>query len=333
MNMDIEPYRLAVTLLTEIAILAAYYFILKAVGYIDLLKTLYFLKRARWEKADTQASLAIAGRWTPSIVRLCCLRLRACARSQRGLLPEALEDCNRVLDKNPKNWRALYLRGCLLHDLGRSQEALETLRNALDRNHKNSHGWYVRGLCARKVGHSHESLQAFTRCWKLAPHFLEARRKRAELLAEIGRYQEALVEFAALPKIFVDCSPKLLLAQHLLASERFSEAAFWAGRYVQDTDEPGGHIVMALAYGALDEHDRALECLNRALNHSISSFTLWIRGINHLFRGDAWGAVQDFEWAVALSGSRFPQAEEALRQTRASAGLDVLPQHVSVSLN
>ncbi|CAN0256531.1 unnamed protein product, partial [Phaeothamnion confervicola] len=158
-------------------------------------------------------------------------------------------------------------KGALLCDLGHFEQAIEPLRRSAELNPRSPDISLTRAVAARRLGLMLECEESLSHCLELNNTEARARRMRAEIFAEKGRYQEALSDYCQLPPTHASRSlplsprlqaPRLELAMHLVSQGQNAEAAFWAERHLlEKANDPVGHITLALALTELNQHEDA----------------------------------------------------------------------------
>jgi predicted O-linked N-acetylglucosamine transferase (SPINDLY family) len=152
--------------------------------------------------------------------------LRLC---QEGKFAEASRICAAILERNPKDFDALYLLGFLhfqhnrfaeaerllsealkvnpssldahynhgraLSRLGRPDEAMAAFDKLLARNPRIAEAWLSRGGAAMDARRPREALASFDRALQLKPDMAEAWHNRGNVLGGLGRLEDAVQSF------------------------------------------------------------------------------------------------------------------------------------------
>ena len=323
---------------------------LERLGVFTRVRVYWALRRKRWSLAERWATRAVQERRTLRRYRVACLLGRACSLAHRGLVKQALDDCDTVLAEEPRLPAALLLKGALLCDTGRYQEALEPLRTGVLCRQKSAEMRWALAAAARQVGLLAECHEALAVCLWLKPQALLPLQMRAEVLAEMGRYQESLADYDRLlklqptgatlrggpldPLVSGQVSARLHLALHLIGMGRNREGAFWAERHLQENgrEDPLGHMALALALTELNDHAGAVRSCDLVLSHALSAYALWLRGTNAWVLGNLTQAASDLEWAAAIDHGRNPAVAQLWRDFRAHTG-QCAPRPLRITVN
>ena len=114
------------------------------------------------------------------------------ALARQGLLEEAVFCCNRALNLNPDNLRALNLKALCLTDLGRGEEAIQVLDQILARQPKDPYTLTAKGHALLGLGRYEDCLPYFDQALGLYPALREAQVYKGMALYLAGRVDEAM---------------------------------------------------------------------------------------------------------------------------------------------
>ena len=87
----------------------------------------------------------------------------------------------------------------LLLDKGKMDEAVKQCRKALEIEPKNGPAWYLLGTGERALGNYTAALEAFSKCSDLLPQDPAVWIARANILAHLGRFADAVTSLERLP--------------------------------------------------------------------------------------------------------------------------------------
>jgi TonB family protein len=114
-----------------------------------------------------------------------------------GRLEEAVETCDEALALMPDDWSRYNKKAEILVGLGRLEEAVESFDRAIklyEDEHPSSllYGVYVKKIeTLKKLGRLEEALATYDEALTRSPRDKSLRRGKAEVLVELGRYEEA----------------------------------------------------------------------------------------------------------------------------------------------
>ncbi len=114
------------------------------------------------------------------------------ALAGQGLLEEAVFCCDKALEANPENMRALQIKAMCLVDLGRGEEAIEVLDAIMERAGQDAFILTAKGNALLGMGKYEESLEYFDRALKTTPPLPETQVYKGMALYLLGRYDEAM---------------------------------------------------------------------------------------------------------------------------------------------
>ncbi len=112
--------------------------------------------------------------------------------ARQGLLEEAVYCCNKALDFNPENMRALQVKAMCLTDLGRGEEAIQVLDMILARQKDEPFALTAKGHALLGMGRYEESLPYFDQALHHQPSLQEAQVYKGMALYLAGRVDEAM---------------------------------------------------------------------------------------------------------------------------------------------
>ncbi|MCH8840236.1 MAG: tetratricopeptide repeat protein [Planctomycetes bacterium] len=193
--------------------------------------------------------------------------------AEQGKYAEALDDFNRVIEKNPMFAKAYANRATLFtlsSDLDRAQTDFQ---RACTLDPKLLHAQLGLGRVYHLLGLKEEALDCFNRAIELDPDKADIVCSRADLLADMGRYRDALVDYART----LDISPEYVHAYRngswLLATcpdRRFRDPAnaVRGAQRALDLGYGDRHVALdtlAAALASAGDFDQAIETLQEAL--------------------------------------------------------------------
>lgn len=107
-------------------------------------------------------------------------------------LKEELEEWDREIALNPKNFTAQFNRGNTLYYLGRKKEALDNYDKALAINPDDDNTYYNRGNILYNLGYLEKALDSYDKALEINPNKEEAYFNKGNVLDDLGRKEEAL---------------------------------------------------------------------------------------------------------------------------------------------
>ncbi|CAN5602759.1 tetratricopeptide repeat protein [soil metagenome] len=109
-----------------------------------------------------------------------------------GEIARALECLRAIAVDHPHDAIALHDAGVLLASAQRPADAIEFFRQSLAINPNFARAQFNLGLASRLLGDTDEAADAFRRAMQIAPDAIEPCAELADLLAELGRHEDAL---------------------------------------------------------------------------------------------------------------------------------------------
>lgn len=191
-----------------------------------------------------------------------------------GRHEEGLELITQSLELNPNYDHAWMAKAEALHALGRLEECRDALNNALILNPGYEDAWIFRGKVLEEMGNSLEA----ERCYEEALHCMDAglgldpedsalALRKARLLDDLVRTEEALEAYAAAAAHASDAAASMALVDALLRAGRVPDALAPAEeattRFPQD---PRGWHAAARVWLARGDPAQALRLLEKALS-------------------------------------------------------------------
>ncbi len=116
----------------------------------------------------------------------------------------------------PRSIAGMFNRAMANLRTGKYAEALDNLNRVIERDPKNSTAWYYRGLVHGLLGDNESSLFDFDKSLEIMPRYVDAMRMRAMLLNQMGRFAEAAEAAEATLKL----APENVDARHTLTIAR-----------------------------------------------------------------------------------------------------------------
>jgi len=192
----------------------------------------------------------------------------AVALHQAGRLPEATEMYEKVLAEAPEEFDALHMMGVIALQQGRFEEAQVKIAAALELEPRNSAALSNLTAAYLRNHQLEDALHWARRAVDADPESVDALINLSAALHGMGSYQEALPWLlqarSLLPGSTVVCN---LLGSCLLKTgdAAAAVAAFEAATTASPSDADSW-ANLAAALNVLSEHERALECANRAIS-------------------------------------------------------------------
>ncbi|HEY3416109.1 MAG TPA: tetratricopeptide repeat protein [Armatimonadota bacterium] len=207
---------------------------------------------------DAEAALSRAETLDPTTPGV--LLNRALIAEEHKDYEAAITAISAYLEALPQDHLALARRSHLQRQVGRYAQALDDALacQAIRPDDPESH--FAEALARVTLEQGEEALAACDRCLQLQPSYSPARRLKIDLLADLGRLDEAEREL----KILQDAEPStphtaLLLARMLAERGEFAGALEWIDRYLDDyPDEGYGYYRRGMIYFRMADYERAL---------------------------------------------------------------------------
>ena len=181
----------------------------------------------------------------------------------------AENEFRQAVDLNPNyaeahHWYAIYLA-----NLGRHDEAQREAERARERDPLSLLMNMTPGLTSYLARRYDDAIQAFQKVIEMEPNFMSARSMLGHAYEQNGMYEKAIAEYEEVLKTLgenaeVKASINALLARTYAAWGKPAEAA----KLVQDLeqDHPATSYLMAHAYAALGEKEKAFAALDQAFD-------------------------------------------------------------------
>jgi tetratricopeptide (TPR) repeat protein len=207
---------------------------------------------------DAEAALAKAEALDPRTPGV--LLNRALVREGKAEYADALESLTAYLEQIPQDHLALARRSQYYRQLGRYRAALADAQAAVSIKPDDPEAHLAEALAHVALEHGDAALFSCDRCLQLQPLFLAALRLKVDLLADLGRVDEAETTLHLLEAMDPD-SPSTALLQARMATEqaKFPLALQAMHRYLEDSaDEPYGYYRRGIIYFRMGDYHAAL---------------------------------------------------------------------------
>ncbi len=191
--------------------------------------------------ADAEASLTRATALDPETPGV--LLNKALLAEVHDEFDQAVNALTDYLARVPFDHLAVARRSHLQRQLGRYAEALQDARQCLSMKPDEPEAHFAEALALVSLEQGDDALAACERALGLQAQFLPALRLKIDLLADLGRLDEAATALGTLETAEPQAAQTALLHARL-ASERggYAEALTWVNRYMDDyPDEPYGY--------------------------------------------------------------------------------------------
>lgn len=211
------------------------------------------------KREDAEASLTRAEALDPHTPGV--LLNRALISEEHDDYEGAIASLNAYLDAIPHDHLALARRSHLHRQLGHYPQALADALACVQMHPEDPEAHFAEALARVTLEQGEEALAACERCNQLRESFLPALRLRIDLLADLGRLDEAEEALGHL-LIRDPTSSQTALLQARLATERrqFPAALEWVTRYLDDNpDEPYGYYRRGMVYFRMGDCATALD--------------------------------------------------------------------------
>lgn len=175
--------------------------------------------------------------------------------------------------------RSKMKRANALLDNGQVAEAKTLYTQICQIDKINVEAWFLLGIANKALGFADEAMRALEKATALSPRNAFAQNEKGLLLAQAGRYQEAIDAFklalddASDPATVYNNIGVLhaLVGQHALALETFDQAVR------KNPQASAAHIQRSVVLGMLGRHDEALHAAEQALQIDRSNLETSIR--------------------------------------------------------
>ena len=210
------------------------------------------------KREDAEASLVRAEAIDPLTPGV--LLNRALLREERSDFTGAVESLTAYLEQIPTDHLALARRSHLYRQLGDYQRSLDDALACVTMHPEDPEAHFAEALARVTLEQGAEALAACDRCLQAQPAFLPALRLKIDLLADLGRLDEADADLAQLLAHDPD-SPNSSLLRARISTERadFDAALTWMNRFLDDApDEAHGYYRRGMIYFRMGDFPRAL---------------------------------------------------------------------------
>ncbi len=175
----------------------------------------------------------------------------------------AYAEFSRALKLRPNDFRIHYNLGIAAYQMGRKEEARTFLQKTVQLKPDYTTAWKALGMVYESLQQTREALHAYTVALQREPSDLPTRLKRAQLFQQLQEWENALVDYQHLAKIYPK-NPDAHLGAGLMLIQlkRYAEAKQYLGRALQlhEATEPiYWEILTEIAYCELNlkEYGRA----------------------------------------------------------------------------
>lgn len=110
---------------------------------------------------------------------------------------EALDDFQRAVELNARNWRAIHNRGVSLARLGKFKEAITDFDHALDIERRYANAYFNRGELRYELGQFAEAVEDYNQAIRLRPNDSAAYNSRGHASYRLGNYRAAIDDYTA----------------------------------------------------------------------------------------------------------------------------------------
>lgn len=221
-----------------------------------------------------------------------------------GRFAEAEDACNKVLQLDPNNPRAIHLLGVIAHQTGRNTLAVNLLKRAIALKGDVPDFHNNLGNILAKLGRFEESVECFQQAIRLRADYPEAHNNLANVRSRMGQIEPAMAGYrraAALKPDYVEAHTNL--GNLLRRLGRFDEVAECFRRAVQiDPKNAEAHNALALTYQDQGDLDQALATIDRAIAlNGDNSRLRFNRALMLLIRGNWEEGWREYEWRWRLA--------------------------------
>ncbi|HEY3392417.1 MAG TPA: tetratricopeptide repeat protein, partial [Lacipirellulaceae bacterium] len=227
----------------------------------------------------------------PACARAVCGRgsaLRALGRAQ-----QAIEDYDAALSIQPDYARALFNRGLARFELGDTDGALADLDVAISKGPEPGF-YYHRGECYFRLKRFEEARNDFTTCIELDPDAqIWAYIQRGFSFSELGLHKEAACDFeAAIQRNPSEASLYIYAAHALCCLENYDKAISMLDKAIEIKGDDDLYYRRGHALYLNNDFESAIRDFDKALKTNC-------RPEMYLWRGCAWLRLRDYEAAIA----------------------------------
>ncbi|MHB9130045.1 MAG: tetratricopeptide repeat protein [Armatimonadota bacterium] len=210
------------------------------------------------KREDAEASLVRAEAIDPATPGV--LLNRALLHEEHGDFPRAIDTLTAYLEQMPQDHLALARRSHLHRQLGNYGQALTDALSCVMMHPEDPEAHFAEALAHVTMEQGEAALASCAQCLQLSESFLPALRLQIDLLADLGRLEEADTSFARLQAADPN-APQTALLHSRIATERgdFDGALQWISRYLDDCpDEAYGYYRRGMIYYRMDRYTDAL---------------------------------------------------------------------------
>jgi tetratricopeptide (TPR) repeat protein len=120
---------------------------------------------------------------------------RGNAYSKLGQLPQAISDHTRAIELNPKLSEAYYNRGNDYDELGQLPQAISDYTKAIELNPKFAEAYYNRGVAYDDLGQLTQAISDYSKAIELNPKYAEAYSNRGVTYRKLGQDTQAISDY------------------------------------------------------------------------------------------------------------------------------------------
>ncbi|MHB9023778.1 MAG: tetratricopeptide repeat protein [Armatimonadota bacterium] len=185
---------------------------------------------------------------------------RALVAEEHHEYQQAIDSITAYLEILPQDHLALARRSHLHRQLGHYTQALDDALACEALHQDDPETYFAEALARVTLEQGDEALAACERCLQLQPSFSPARRLKIDLLADLGRVDEAERELNTLQEAEPGTPHTALLLARMLAERgQYADALEWIERYLNDyPDEGYGYYRRGMIYFRMEDYERAL---------------------------------------------------------------------------
>ncbi len=192
---------------------------------------------------------------------------RASIYIERGLLNEALLDCNAALRREPERAVLYVLRGLVYTRLGNPKRALDEANDAIRFDPQLPSAYMLRGTVRFKTGALGEALSDVRQAIRLRPNDAKFHAELARLLSHSGQHEQAARAFAKVLKLSPGLhEARLQLGVALRQSGEASEAEAELSEYLRHCpSSAAGYYQRGLCRVAMKNYAQATTDFDKAI--------------------------------------------------------------------
>jgi tetratricopeptide (TPR) repeat protein len=228
---------------------------------------------------------------------------RGNAYARLGRYAEALADCSRAIELNPKIAHFWNSRGSSHKGLGQPNKALADFTQAIALDPKFAHAWYNRGGAYSQLGQFDRAIADYSRAIELEPTVPLAWNNRGVTYSELGRPGKAVADFTRAIEVDPKCVDALFNRARV-----YSQQGQWDRALADNTRAIEVDPTFALAwlnrgitYASWGKHDEAIADYTRAIELYPTFMGGWLnRGVAYGRQGKQNRAVADFSRVIEL---------------------------------